>query len=145
VPRAKAAPLNSNFHSDMLITPRVRQIVSLLLEGCSNQEIASDLGITSRTVKGHLRTLYVRAGITDGRKRVRLLELLADGSERAPLPTLDAKLQRIAQLTISGFTNPEIASQCAVSEQMIKNHLRSIFDKCGVWSRTELAAKFRCA
>ena len=139
------APLTSDFHSDLLITPRVREIVALLLEGCSNQEIASDLGITSRTVKGHLRTVYVRAGITEGRKRVRLLELLAAASERNPLPTLDVNLQRIAQLTISGFTNPEIARRCDTSEQMIKNHLRSIFDKCGVWSRTELAAKFRCA
>ena len=45
----------------------------------------------------------------------------------------------IATLVWQGKTNPEIASLLGTSEQVIKNHLRSIFDKLGVWSRLELA------
>ena len=45
----------------------------------------------------------------------------------------------IATLVWQGRTNPEIAATLGSSEQVIKNHLRSIFDKLGVWSRLELA------
>jgi DNA-binding NarL/FixJ family response regulator len=45
----------------------------------------------------------------------------------------------IATLVWEGRTNPEIALALGASEQVIKNHLRSIFDKLGVWSRLELA------
>jgi DNA-binding NarL/FixJ family response regulator len=54
------------------ITPRDEQVLQLLMQGCSNKEIASQLNISPRTVKQHLRTLFLRAGIRDGRKRVKL-------------------------------------------------------------------------
>jgi hypothetical protein len=37
-----------------------------------------------------------------------------------------------------GRTNPEIAWVVGTSEQVIKNHLRNVFE-LGVWSRLELA------
>jgi hypothetical protein len=54
------------------VTQRDGQILRLLLEGCSNKEIASELKISPRTVKQHLRSLFQRAGIDGGRKRVNL-------------------------------------------------------------------------
>jgi DNA-binding NarL/FixJ family response regulator len=54
------------------ITPRDHQVLQLLMQGCSNKEIAAQLNISPRTVKQHLRTLFLRAGIRDGRKRVKL-------------------------------------------------------------------------
>ncbi len=54
------------------ITPRDQQVLDLLVQGCSNKEIAGQLSISPRTVKQHLRTLFLRAGIREGRKRVRL-------------------------------------------------------------------------
>ncbi len=54
------------------ITPRDQQVLHLLVQGYSNKEIASHLNISPRTVKQHLRTLFLRAGIREGRKRVRL-------------------------------------------------------------------------
>lgn len=45
----------------------------------------------------------------------------------------------IATLVWQGHTNPEISGLLSTSEQVVKNHLRSIFDKLGVWSRLELA------
>lgn len=53
------------------ITHRDEQVLKLLVQGCSNKEIAAQLN-RPRTVKQHLRTLFLRAGIRDGRKRVKL-------------------------------------------------------------------------
>jgi len=58
--------------SEIKITPRDEQVLKLLVQGCSNKEIATQLNISPRTVKQHLRTLFLRAGIRDGRKRVKL-------------------------------------------------------------------------
>ena len=58
--------------SEIKITPRDEQVLKLLVQGCSNKEIATHLNISPRTVKQHLRTLFLRAGIRDGRKRVKL-------------------------------------------------------------------------
>jgi len=52
------------------ITRRDQQVLQLLVEGFSNKEIAAELAISPRTVKQHLRTLFLRAGIKQGRKRV---------------------------------------------------------------------------
>jgi DNA-binding NarL/FixJ family response regulator len=57
---------------EIKITPRDQDVLKLLVQGCSNKEIATQLNISPRTVKQHLRTLFLRAGITQGRKRVRL-------------------------------------------------------------------------
>jgi DNA-binding NarL/FixJ family response regulator len=54
------------------ITPRDEDVLRLLAQGCSNKEIAGHLNISPRTVRQHLRTLFLRAGITEGRKRVKL-------------------------------------------------------------------------
>jgi two-component system, NarL family, nitrate/nitrite response regulator NarL len=58
--------------NEIKITPRDEEVLKLLAQGCSNKEIASQLNISPRTVKQHLRTLFLRAGINDGRKRVKL-------------------------------------------------------------------------
>jgi DNA-binding NarL/FixJ family response regulator len=58
--------------NDIKITPRDQQVLHLLVQGCSNKEIAGHLNISPRTVKQHLRTLFLRAGIKEGRKRVKL-------------------------------------------------------------------------
>lgn len=57
---------------EIKVTPRDREVLDLLVQGCSNKEIAGQLNISPRTVKQHLRTLFLRAGIREGRKRVKL-------------------------------------------------------------------------
>jgi DNA-binding NarL/FixJ family response regulator len=69
------SPNRRNFVMDLngiKVTPRDQQVLNLLVQGCSNKEIAGQLCISPRTVKQHLRTLFLRAGIRDGRKRVKL-------------------------------------------------------------------------
>lgn len=63
------------------VTPRDQQVLNLLVQGCSNKEIAGQLNISPRTVKQHLRTLFLRAGIHDGRKRVKLATAIFEKAE----------------------------------------------------------------
>ena len=52
---------------------------------------------------------------------------------------LTLKETRIVALIVQGCKNREIAVRLKTSEQVIKNHLRSIYDKTGVSDRLELA------
>jgi len=56
-----------------------------------------------------------------------------------PCERLTPKEIQVADLVWQGFTNREIGKMLGTTEQVIKNHLRSAFDKLGVWSRLELA------
>ena len=57
----------------------------------------------------------------------------------SPCEQLSCLEIRIATMVWRGSTNPEIGAVLGCSEQVVKNHLRNIFDKLGVWSRLELA------
>jgi DNA-binding NarL/FixJ family response regulator len=56
-----------------------------------------------------------------------------------PQDHLTPREVQVAVLVWEGLTNREIGRIVGTSEQVIKNHLRSTFDKLGVWSRLELA------
>ena len=47
--------------------------------------------------------------------------------------------KEVVQLVVQGFRNREIGEKLFISEQTVKNHLHSIFDKLGVSDRLELA------
>lgn len=40
------------------LTPRQREVLAMLANGCPNKEIARDLGVAEQTVKGHLMTIF---------------------------------------------------------------------------------------
>ncbi|HVI09604.1 MAG TPA: LuxR C-terminal-related transcriptional regulator [Candidatus Binatia bacterium] len=56
-----------------------------------------------------------------------------------PRERLTPKEIQVATLVWQGLTNREIGKLMSTTEQVVKNHLRSTFDKLGVWSRLELA------
>jgi DNA-binding NarL/FixJ family response regulator len=56
-----------------------------------------------------------------------------------PRERLTPKEVQVATFVWEGLTNREIGRLMGTTEQVIKNHLRSTFDKLGVWSRLELA------
>src|SRR5580693_8116912 len=70
-----------------------------------------------------------------GHSRVRT----CGGEAMMPRERLTPKEIQVATLVWEGLTNREIGRLMGTSEQVIKNHLRSTFDKLGVWSRLELA------
>ena len=46
------------------MTPREREIATLLADGLSNREIAMKLWVTERTIKFHLSNVYKKLGVT---------------------------------------------------------------------------------
>ena len=52
---------------------------------------------------------------------------------------LTPKEMQIVALIVQGCKNKDIATQLSTKEQVIKNYLRSIYDKTGVSDRLELA------
>jgi DNA-binding CsgD family transcriptional regulator len=56
-----------------------------------------------------------------------------------PRDRLTGKEIQVATLVWQGLTNKDIAAVLGTSEQVVKNYLRTAFDKLGVWTRLELA------
>ena len=57
----------------------------------------------------------------------------------SPCDQLGQREIQVATMVWERKTNPEIAAVLGSTEQVVKNQLRGIFDKLGVWSRLELA------
>jgi DNA-binding CsgD family transcriptional regulator len=70
-------------------------------------------------------------------------ELLATG-ERAPTPRVETRSRltaqeaHIARLAHQGLSNPEIGARLFLSPRTVEYHLRKVFTKLGIGSRTEL-------
>ena len=54
-----------------------------------------------------------------------------------PRDQLTPKEIRVATLVWEGLTNREIAKIIGTTEQVVKNYLRTAFDKLGVWTRAQ--------
>ena len=99
-----------------------------------------------RNARGHLRAAadlfhQLRARPWEDRAAA---ELRATGETiraRSPsaLDQLTPQEQQIAGLVADGLTNAEIAARLFLSSRTIDYHLRKVFTKLGISSRTELA------
>jgi DNA-binding NarL/FixJ family response regulator len=63
-----------------LLTRREEQVVSMVVDGLSNREIAVKLGVSAHTVKNHLSHIYEKLGIS---KRMELNLYVAANQERS--------------------------------------------------------------
>ena len=91
-----------------------------------------------RTAVDMLSTMGVEAFADRARR-----ELLATGESvrKRDVDTRDdltAQESRIARLARDGLTNPEIGAQLFISPRTVQYHLRKVFLKLGISSRTEL-------
>jgi DNA-binding NarL/FixJ family response regulator len=66
-PKAAAALLaeRASRPAPVELTGREREVLSLVVQGLANKQIARKLGISEKTVKGHLTNLFQRIGVTD--------------------------------------------------------------------------------
>jgi DNA-binding NarL/FixJ family response regulator len=79
----------------------------------------------------HGQRAIVRAGSDNS--------LLLDSVGARVRDRLTPKELQIVALVVQGYKNRDIAGQLNTKEQVIKNYLRSVYDKTGVSDRLELA------
>jgi DNA-binding CsgD family transcriptional regulator len=103
--------------------------------------------IDARTELRTAHELFSEFGMEAFAERARV-ELEATG-ERARKRTVDTlgeltpQEAQISRLVARGHTNREIASQLFISPSTVEYHLRKVFRKLGVKSRTQLASRLR--
>jgi DNA-binding NarL/FixJ family response regulator len=125
-----------------ILTPKQKRIVELLLAGCANQEIADQLGMTTRTVKAHFNRLFLLWQICGGHKRTKLAMMFAVPGTQTFRGHLTLRQQEALRLVAQGLKNEEIAARMGTTASVIKNRLRDVFDETGMSNRTELAIWF---
>jgi DNA-binding NarL/FixJ family response regulator len=107
------------------------------------EEVASLFdGILSRNVPGNVLVDCVRR-VAQGQHFVQRSNVTtmqaADSVGTRVRDRLTPKEMQIVALIVQGCKNKDIATQLGTKEQVIKNYLRSIYDKSGVSDRLELA------
>lgn len=60
-------------------------------------------------------------------------------AERYGTRTPNEREYRIIELVAEGLKNKEVADAIGTTEHVVKNYLRVIYDKLGLWNRVELA------
>ena len=63
IERSTASARKVQPQTDDKISDREREVLRLLVSGCSNREIAGELGIEERTVKAHVAQLLRKVGV----------------------------------------------------------------------------------
>jgi DNA-binding NarL/FixJ family response regulator len=61
------------------------------------------------------------------------------GEERYGSRVPSEREQRVIELVAQGLKNREVADAIGTTEHVVKNYLRNIYDKLGLWNRVELA------
>ncbi|WP_301292646.1 response regulator transcription factor [Paenibacillus tyrfis] len=51
--------------ADVQLTEREREVVHLLMEGCSNKEMAGRMYVSETTIKNHLSSIFAKMEVRD--------------------------------------------------------------------------------
>ncbi len=60
-------------------------------------------------------------------------------NERYGARTPNERESRVIELVAQGLKNRDVAHAIGTTEHVVKNYLRVIYDKLGLWNRVELA------
>jgi DNA-binding NarL/FixJ family response regulator len=130
------------------LVARTRSAGSRIILVAENAEqVADDIvalvdGILCRSVAGGVLVDCVRR-VGQGNRFVQRSNVMtmqaADSVGIRVRDRLTPKEMQIVALIVQGCKNKDIAEQLGTKEQVIKNYLRSIYDKSGVSDRLELA------
>ena len=95
--------------------------------------------VSSQDLIKCLRTVGRGGTYSQARAKQGTVEFESDMVGERARDRLTPKELRIVSLIVQGYKNKDIAIELNNTEQVIKNYLRSIFDKTGVSDRLELA------
>jgi len=118
--------------------PETRVLVLTTFGTSKDMRRAIDAGAAGALLKTSSQQEIIAAirAIADGRKVIsgEIEQALGSTPE---LPLLSARQLEVLKLTAKGFTNHEIGRLLGISENSVKDHLKAVFARLGVASRTE--------
>ena len=129
--------------SQAKLTTRESQVLSLIVEGLSTQEIALRLGVTLFTVRKHRSNISAKFGIHTTSGLVSAAIRHADASEgryvgRARLDLLSDREKEVLRKLGAGLTAKEIARQLGISPRTVSKHIENIRLKTGLHALADL-------
>ena len=147
--RGSVLLVSSSLHMDLReLLARTRSAGSrIILVAENSEQVEEELatlfdGVLSRSVPGTDLVDCVRR-VAQGHRFVQRSNVTtmqaADHVGMRARDRLTPKEMQIVALIVQGCKNKDIATQLGTKEQVIKNYLRSIYDKTGVSDRLELA------
>ena len=128
-------------HDQRSLTPTQQIVARLAASGMRNRDIAQLLVLSPRTVEGHIAAILDALGAT--RRTDIVARVSAEDRTPAPGPPLTARQRDIARLVADGLTNVTIGQVLGISEKAVEKHVRALFTKYDVRSRTALARRVR--
>ena len=95
-----------------------------------------------------IQNVYKGEGAINGLIARKILEYIPKNTAAQKVPNLDAynltkREKEILQLLMDGLSYKEIAAACFISIDTINSHIRKIYSKLDIHSRSEIAARLR--
>jgi DNA-binding NarL/FixJ family response regulator len=119
------------------------RVARLLVEGASDKLIAAELGVALSTVSTFARRVRAKLGCRPGEETLLLRSRVRSTGLQQRLALLDrltnSECDVVTELLV-GASYADIAEQRGVSPRTVASQSASIFRKCGVAGRRELAA-----
>lgn len=120
------------------------KIVQALQAGASGYLLKKD---SPKKVIEAIHDVYKGEGVIDGQAIKTLMKHFSKPVQ-SPIPdfskyNLTKREKEIAKLLMEGHSYKEIASESFISMATLNTHIRNLYEKLGIHSRSEMAAKFR--
>ena len=122
------------------LSARERGVAELAGQGLTNRQIADRLLMSERTVQTHLETVFRALGIRSRTMLPLVIGGLTDHDTREPPAPLTPRQAEVVALVAAGWTNARIAEALQMSVKTVEKHVRDVFVRWGVTTRTGVAA-----
>lgn len=130
---ARTLLLTAAIHKSQIVQALKLGAYGVLLKECTTQRLFDSI----RCVMAG-QYWVGRESVSDLVRALRSVASNDSGSRSRDFGLTPRELE-IISLVVAGYSNPEIAQRCTISEQTVKHHMSNVFDKLGVSNRLELA------
>lgn len=125
------------------LTPRERHVAELASRGLSNRQVAERLFLSERAVRLHLERVFRALDINGRAMLPATLDGVVESRTLAPRIALTERQESVVALVAEGETNAQIAERLGMSVKTVEKHLRDVFARWGVTSRSAAASAWR--
>ncbi len=122
------------------LSDRERDVAELAGKGLTNRQVADQLYMSERTVQTHLETVFRALGIRSRTMLPLVIGGLTDPLKEEPPAPLTPRQAEVVALVAAGWTNARIAEALEMSVKTVEKHVRDVFVRWGVTTRTAVAA-----